>query len=163
MFKKLGNIYNHIEEIFLVACLAIMVAVIFAQVVMRYAFNNSLSWSEELARYLFVWVSWMGISFGQKKGEHITITMLEDKLKGKAKIGLRVIGNILTLAILAVLLIYGVKVTDKIFGMHTVTAALHIPKWTMYLSVPLSCFLMAARVLKKMILEIKGAVKGEVA
>ena len=37
-----------------------MVVIIFAQVLARYAFSNSLSWSEEIGRYLFVWMSFIG-------------------------------------------------------------------------------------------------------
>lgn len=163
MLKKIGSFYNHIEEIFLVICIAVMVVVIFLQVVMRYAFNNSLSWSEELARFLFVWASWMGISFGQKKGEHITITLVSNRFKGKSKAVFLAIGDVLTLAILAVLLVKGIEVTDRIAGMATTTAALHMPKWIMYASVPLSCMLMGIRVFKKMILNLLAAWYGEVA
>ena len=58
---------------------ALMVIIIFVQVIMRKA-GNSLSWSEELGKFLFVWISWMGISLGQREGEHIKITMLTDRL-----------------------------------------------------------------------------------
>jgi TRAP-type C4-dicarboxylate transport system permease small subunit len=159
MLKKIGLIYNNIEEIFLVLCIAVMVVVIFMQVLMRYAFNNSLYWSEELARFLFVWVSWIGISLGQKKGEHIVITLVADRFKGKANAIFLAIGNVFTLAILVVLFIKGVEVTDKIASIATTTAALHIDKWLMYLPVPISCFLMTVRVLKKMILNLSAAWK----
>lgn len=162
MFKKLGSIYDHFEEIFLVVCIVIMVVVIFLQVIARYVFNNSLSWTEELARFMFVWISWIGISFGEKKGEHITITLVKDKLKGKARLIFLVIRSVLTLAILIVLLIKGIDVTGKIYNMASTTAALHMPKWIMYSSVPISCFLMTVRVIKGMITNLfdKG---GEVA
>ena len=76
--NRLFYLLNHTEEIVIVAMFALMVAVIFLQVIMRYVFSNSLSWSEELGKFLFVWITWLGISLGERKGEHIKITMLTD-------------------------------------------------------------------------------------
>ena len=148
MYKKLGHIYNRFEEIFLVILLLIMVVVIFLQVVMRYAFNNSLSWSEELARILFIWVSWVGISFGQKRAEHIKITLVTDAVKGKAKEIVLLVADLCTLGILVVLLVKGIQITDKIYTMASITPALSVPKWLVYASVPVSCLLMAVRLLE---------------
>ncbi len=78
--NRLFYLLNHTEEIVIVAMFALMVAVIFLQVIMRYVFSNSLSWSEELGKFLFVWITWLGISLGERKGEHIKITMLTDRL-----------------------------------------------------------------------------------
>ena len=47
---------EHLEEFFIIPLMFAMSIIIFIQVVMRYAFQNSLTWSEELARYLFVWL-----------------------------------------------------------------------------------------------------------
>lgn len=163
MFKKIGNIYDHIEEIFLVICIIVMVVVIFVQVLARYAFNNSLSWTEELARFLFVWASWIGISYGEKRSEHITITMVKNKLKGKAELIFIIIGNLFTLSILFVLLVKGIEITEKINAMASTTSALHMPKWIMYSSVPTSCFLMSVRVIKGMLMSILGYKGGEAA
>lgn len=163
MVKKVVNIYDHIEEILLVVCLLVMVVVIFLQVVMRYGFNSSLSWSEELARILFIWASWIGISFGQKKGEHIKITLVIDNLRGKARIIVLLLADLFTLVILAVLLFKGVEITQKIFNMASTTPALFIPKWILYASVPISCTLMSIRVLKSMWDKIFIKKSGEVA
>lgn len=76
MISQFGKIFNRIEYYFLVFALAVMVAVIFTQVVMRFVFNNSLSWSEEFARYLFVWFSWMGVSAGVKDNDHLKVDIL---------------------------------------------------------------------------------------
>lgn len=71
--NRFFSILNHIEEVIIVSMFALMVIIIFVQVIMRKA-GNSLSWSEELGKFLFVWISWMGISLGQREGEHIKIT-----------------------------------------------------------------------------------------
>ena len=77
--SKFIQILDRLEETILVGMFTLMVFIIFAQVIMRYIFNNSLSWSEELGKFLFVWISWLGISIGAKRKEHIKITMFVDK------------------------------------------------------------------------------------
>ena len=53
--KKIAQCYNKLEEWLLVGSLAFSVILLFIQVIMRSVFNSSLSWSEELARYIFIW------------------------------------------------------------------------------------------------------------
>lgn len=68
MKDKVIRAYDHLEEALLFVILTAMVAIIFIQVVMRYVFNNALSWSEELARYLYVWSTWVGVSYSARRG-----------------------------------------------------------------------------------------------
>lgn len=161
--KKIINLYNKFEEIFLVVLLVIMVVLIFVQVVMRYCFNSSLSWSEELARILFIWVSWIGISLGQKKGEHIKITMVTDKLKGSAKKFVLLLADVCTFVILAVLCVKGMEVVMQTMGLGATMPATGCPKWIVYSAVPLSCLLMAIRVVKDLVLTLTNRKQEEVA
>ena len=161
--KKIINLYNKFEEIFLVVLLVIMVVLIFVQVVMRYCFNSTLSWSEELARILFIWVSWIGISLGQKKGEHIKITMVTDKLKGSAKRFVLLLADVCTFVILAVLCVKGMEVVMQTMGLGATMPATGCPKWIVYSAVPLSCLLMAIRVVKDLVLTLTNRKQEEVA
>ena len=153
--KKIAWLYNHLEEYVLVILLAITVFLGLAQVIMRYVFNDSLTWSEELSRVLFIWMSWLGISYGHKKNEHIKITMLVDRLKGTTRKVVLVIANIITIAILVIFSVEGVVVVKQVMAIGTFTPALHIPKWLVYSSVPVSCALMAIRVIKDVVVSYK--------
>lgn len=55
ILSRIGNIYNNLEEYLLVVSLVINVLLVFLQVIMRTVFKNSLTWSEELSRYIFIW------------------------------------------------------------------------------------------------------------
>src|SRR5665648_198612 len=83
--RKIANIYNKTEEYFLLTALVISVVLIFYQVVMRYVFNNSSSWTEELSRYLFIWMSWLGTSLSARENKHIRVELLETALINRGK------------------------------------------------------------------------------
>lgn len=106
--KKIIRILDKIEETTLIAMFVVMVSIIFIQVVMRYVFNNSLSWSEELGKFLFVWISWIGISIGHKRKEHIKITLLVDRLPHKVKKTCEAISELILIIICSITLYYGV-------------------------------------------------------
>lgn len=108
MKKGILNILDKIEETVLVGMFVAMVGIIFVQVIMRYIFNNSLSWSEELGKFLFVWISWIGISIGHKRKEHIKITLVVDKLPHKLKMILEAISELILIIICGITMYYGV-------------------------------------------------------
>jgi TRAP-type C4-dicarboxylate transport system permease small subunit len=65
-----------------------MVAVVTAQVVLRYFFNSSIDWAEESARLLFVWTMFLAIPLGVRGGVHIGVNMLVNALPAALQRGL---------------------------------------------------------------------------
>lgn len=57
-----------------------MVVVVSLQVLLRYAFNTSLDWAEDVARLLFVWSIFLAVPLGVKQGSHIAIELLTLRL-----------------------------------------------------------------------------------
>lgn len=55
-----------------------LVCLVFAQVVLRYFFNSGLPWSEEMARYLFVWVCFLGAALAVRNRGHITVEVVRN-------------------------------------------------------------------------------------
>ena len=104
--KRVFDILNHIEEAILVFLFAVMVIIIFIQVIMRKA-NHSLYWSEELGKFLFVWISWLGISIGQRKGERIKISTSWGYLAVVVGCGLMTIRCVASIVTSAKLLAHG--------------------------------------------------------
>ncbi len=83
---------KYFEEMLLIGLLVMMTLIMGLQVVARYLFNSSMSWTEEVTRYLFVWSGFISIGYGVHKGVAIRIDMFAEKLKPKAK-ALLYIGN----------------------------------------------------------------------
>lgn len=141
--SKIISFIDKVEELSLIIMFSLMVIVIFFQVIMRYVFNNSLSWSEELGKFLFVWLSWIGISIGAKKGEHIKITMLVDRLPEKAAHAANIASDLIVVGICAITAYYGFSLVISQAPVHY--AGIKISMAWGYLSVALGCLLMIFR------------------
>ena len=144
---KLKDFYNHLEEYVIVGLVGVTTLLIFYQVLMRYVFNSSPAWTEEIARFMFVWESWLGISVTQKYSKHIKIEALVSRLAGKKLAIVNIIADVLTMAILVLLIKFGIDLMDIIFTMHQNSSATHFPLWIVYLACPLSCMLMFIRLI----------------
>jgi TRAP-type C4-dicarboxylate transport system permease small subunit len=159
LIKKIGKIYNTIEDNVMVVALAIMVVVIFTNVVMRYIFNNSLSWSEEFARYLFVWFSWIGVSAGVKDNEHLRVEFLSMALVKhgfiKADEAVKIVVALVWLATSWIVAYYGVEVITAQIEMHVLTPAMRIPVWFAYLSIPACSFIAGVRLIVNIVASAK--------
>jgi TRAP-type C4-dicarboxylate transport system permease small subunit len=64
----------------IIIAMAAMVAVVSTQVLLRYVFNESLDWAEDIARLLFVWAIFLAIPLGIRRGTHVTIELLTTHL-----------------------------------------------------------------------------------
>ena len=155
MIRKLGKTFNTIENNVLIISLAVMVIVIFMQVIMRYIFNHSLSWSEEFARYLFVWFSWMGVSAGLKDGEHLRVELLSVKLVKlgflKADELVTILVSLIWLATTAIVTYYGFYLVSQQMDMSVLTPAMKMPVWIAYLSVPACSLVIGIRLIVKIV------------
>jgi TRAP-type C4-dicarboxylate transport system permease small subunit len=118
---------------------------IFMQVILRYVFNTGFSWTEELARYLVIYISLIGSSIVLKNKDHPRVEMVYELFPPKAKACLDFLFNILILAFLIVLFWQGIENTR--FGLDTRTPALQILWAWPYAAVPLGAILMIIQLL----------------
>ena len=72
--------FNKLLDGVSVLCMALILVLVVAQVVMRYVFNSPLVWSEELAVYIMVWLTFIGSVICMRDNEHIEVTILVDYL-----------------------------------------------------------------------------------
>ena len=80
MIKKLINGYCQVIGYLIAAALAVMVVLVFGNVLMRYAFDSGLILSEELSRWLFVWLTFLGAVVALRDNGHLGTDMLVGKL-----------------------------------------------------------------------------------
>jgi TRAP-type transport system small permease protein len=77
---KAASAYCRLLELLLVALLGAMVVMVFGNVVLRYAFNSGITVSEELSRWAFVWMTFLGAIIAVKEGGHLGTDMLVGRL-----------------------------------------------------------------------------------
>jgi TRAP-type C4-dicarboxylate transport system permease small subunit len=82
--------------------LALMGVFIFGNVFLRYFFNSGLTWAEEMSRYLFVWIVFMGAIGALKDNHHLGFTSLVQALPPLAKKSCFIISNLIVLAVLGI-------------------------------------------------------------
>lgn len=159
--KILKWLDRHIEEVLLILFSTIMVVVIFLQVVMR-QFDNSLSWSEELARYSFIWLVYIGISYGVKKDRHIKVDVALLLLKEKGKIILTIIANLLFIVFAIFVIRYGYDIANQLLNFGQKSPANQIPMGLVYMATPVGMGLTLIRLIQNLIKHIK-ALRGDTA
>lgn len=139
------KVLSNIEEYLCAGCLAVMTLLTVINVVARYVFSASFSFSEELTTYLFVLLSLMGTAIAAKRGAHLGFTLLSDLAPFKLRKVLRVIGYLFAVVFCLLLLYFGGQMVVSQFTRGQVTAGMQWPEWIFGAFVPLGAFFSALR------------------
>jgi len=127
----------------LIALMGLMVMVVTWQVVTRFLLPTPSSYTEELARYLLIWIGVLGSSYALRTSAHLGIDILSTKLKGKQKDALTLlIYSLVILFATLILVIGGIKLVMLTFTLEQTSAALGIKMGYIYSVLPLSGLLM---------------------
>ena len=145
MIKK---IWDHFEEYLLIGMLAFSSCLVMLQVIMRYVFGNALTWSEELARFLFLWETWLGIAYATKRQSQLRITMIRDRLPGTSKRIVEIIVMIAWFCFSTFLVYKGFDMCARIAALGQRSTALRIPMQFIYAGIPVGATLMDIRLLE---------------
>lgn len=118
-----------------------MVLIVFLNVILRYFFHSGLTWSEELARYQFVWVVFLGAILAYKDKGHLAVDLLVGVVPKRLQKVLFLLSNAVIIAVL-VLLIHGL-VRLIYLSQGTLSPALEMPVNILSYAGLLACFCMA--------------------
>lgn len=130
---------------FVVALMAVMAVLVFANVVSRYAFNYSIIWVEELTRYMMIWVGFIGSGLVLRYGAHIAVDVLQDVLPTRAAQALRVTVVVILAAAFAAMMWLGVQYVG--FAWDQETPVLNWNFGLVYLAIPIGSALMLVHLL----------------
>lgn len=156
------KIWDHLEENILIASYLVVIPILTAQVISRYVLGHSLSWSEELARYIFIWQIWLGSSYCVQKNRHIRIDIFTHKLPKGAKNVFETFVAIVSIAFLIFLTFKGIKIVQMVSRMGQTSAALKLPMSYVYACIPVSCILMMIRYIEHIIKMFRSEEREEV-
>ena len=148
ILSQFTNIYNNLEEYLLIISLVCNVLLVFLQVIMRTVFKNSLTWSEELSRYIFIWQIWLGASTALKYNEHIRVTLIYSFMtseKLKAVIGLA--ADFIWFLFCAYMVLNGKELLVSMAARNAASSGLQLPLVYVYMAFPIASFLVCLRLL----------------
>ncbi|MCL2616305.1 MAG: TRAP transporter small permease [Defluviitaleaceae bacterium] len=113
-----------------------MMLLICVQVFFRYVLSASIPWSEELGRYIFIWMSFLGIVAVYYKGAHVAFDILPNKLTGIYKKVLNVLIIVLTIILAVAILRSGIVMVG--IGTMQRSPALSLPMHMVFMVLPTS-------------------------
>jgi len=136
--------------------LAAMAFIVVLSVVFRYVLNDSLTWSEELIRYMDAWLVFMGLAVAHRIGGHVRITLLFDLTPARFRRLPEAFSEAIVLILLLVIAYFGTQLVLANFDRNQMTPALRIPIAWVYLAVPLGVALMALQSLERLLRLLAG-------
>ena len=98
---------NKILENTVSVCMIIMVLLVFLNAFLRYVFNDSITQSEELSRYCFIWASFLGAIMALRDNQHVGVSIITNLLKGRVKLFVEILGDLLIITANVVILLGG--------------------------------------------------------
>jgi len=128
-----------------IALMAVMAVLVFANVVSRYLFNFSIIWVEELTRYMMVWVGFIGSGLVLRFGAHIAVDVFQDLLPARAARALRALIVVILAVTFATMAWLGSRYVA--FAWDQETPVLNWNFGLVYLAIPIGSLLMLAHLL----------------
>ena len=152
------RILDRLEEILIATLIAAATLLIFVAVVHRYASGISflyplmhqihLSWAQELCIYMFVWMAKFGAAYGVRTGIHVGVDVLVNQLSPRARWPVVLFGLLCGAFFTFVIGTMGAKFVYELYDTDQVSPDLELPRWIVFLCVPLGSYLMCFRFLQ---------------
>lgn len=158
MWSKALHGVNKGTEFLTSAFLVIMVVIIFLQIISRILIQSSFPWTEELARFLMIWLTFLGAAFSFQYGAHIGITLITNKIPRKLAAVVQVIVCLLCVSLFSILIVQGYDLVMR--STTQVSPALGLPMNYVYTIIPISGLLMTLNVVDVTIKQTRTMWKG---
>ena len=142
------RVLNGINKFFLGLAgvlMALMVVDVFLQVLFRFVIESPLSWTEEVSRYLFVWVVWIGSALVIAEKGHVGIDVVVKNFSVSRQRFMEILIYLIFLFPASVMVYFGFALAD--LNMNQPSAVLRIPMGIPYAAIPVSAILMILNIL----------------
>lgn len=143
--RKIERIFVSVNGAVVIALLSSMALIVGANIALRYTTNHSLPWADEAARYLMIWMTFLGAGLALRQGGHVAITNLHDVLSTRTQRALR---GALVLALLfffAFMVYVGLDYMER--TRFQKTPALRLSFWYIYAAMPVGFSLLIVHML----------------
>ncbi|MEB3101837.1 TRAP transporter small permease [Ferviditalea candida] len=165
MLEAFARKINRVVEFLLFIFLSVMTIVVALQVLFRYVINEPLFWTEELARYLMIYIVYMGASVGVRWGSHVGFTFFVGRISPALAKWLAIIANLGLLAFTLNFIYYGLQIALQNYDQ--LSGAMEIPMTYLFMVLPISGVLIIIQLLPhlerqfKELKELRNSVKSK--
>jgi C4-dicarboxylate transporter, DctQ subunit len=152
------RILDRLEEILIASLIASATLLIFVAVVQRYAvgvswlypifYHINLTWAQELCIYMFVWMAKFGAAYGVRTGIHVGVDVALNQLSPRRRIPVILFGLFCGALFTFVVGSMGAKFVIDLYPSDQVSPDMEMPRWIIFLCVPLGSYLMCFRFLQ---------------
>lgn len=150
--RKVVTLVNtRLEEFLLMITFTVILILIGSEVINRYVFNSSIAWAQEVAIYLYVFMSWMGASYAVRRRLHLSMDLIQSKMTPKLRIAVISFNNVLFLVLMGFVVYYGQEVAllQRNYG-RTLFGMPSLQTWYFYILIPITGALIMVRILQRM-------------
>ncbi len=140
VFEKVSRSINNWIEPLLFGLGFSMALIVAIQVFSRYVLNHSLFWSEELARYLLVWLTFLGASVAYRRKAHPSIDVVFVRTSPSVQKLFTILVHLASILLFGIMIFFGFKFSY--FVRLQISPALHLPKWIIFSIIPISGFIL---------------------
>ncbi len=153
---KVIRLIDEYLEISICVVLMIAIAIVLGlQVFMRYVMQDSLSWSEELSRYMFIFLIYIGISYGAKIMRHIKIDAGLYIFPKTWRSKVVVVGDVLFLIFCLIVVVYSITLVKRQLLLGQTSPAIGMPMWIVYAAPGIGFTLTAIRELQTIVFRVR--------
>ncbi|AXK84228.1 TRAP transporter small permease [Pseudolabrys taiwanensis] len=152
------RILDRLEEILIATLIAAATLLIFVAVVQRYAvgvswlyplvYHIDLTWAQELCIYMFVWMAKFGAAYGVRTGIHVGVDVVVNMLEPPGRKKIILFGLLCGALFTAIVGTMGAKFVIELYPTGQVSPDMEMPRWIVFLCVPLGSYLMCFRFLQ---------------
>ena len=139
---------NEFEVSIGAVCSGLMVSILFANVIGRYVIGTSIKWAEEVCLILFILSIYFGAAGAVRTRQHLRLEIFVSKLKPRGRMLLEIVDNVIFMAFNGIILFGIVPLVVQLYNNKTAAAVTGIPKWLVYIWLPILFVLMCVRLIQ---------------
>ncbi len=132
IFCLLNEVCSTVGSIFFL----LMTVICVMQVVARYCFHSAMAWPEEASRFLFIWLSYLGVAYSTYARDHLKVDIIFTVVNRPVKKFLLILGEVVTFVFMIFLAYYGIVMLDIVIESEEIALSLPVPLWIVWFSIP---------------------------
>jgi TRAP-type C4-dicarboxylate transport system permease small subunit len=152
LLNSLSHAVNRLASFLSCILLVSLVVLVSIAIIFRFVLVKPLAWTEELARYLFLWSAFLGIAVAESIGTHVRVTILLDSLSVAKKNRLEILSRLCSLAFIVVIFPKSIELAKMTHAQ--ISPTLRIPMSYVYGAIPISLGLVLFNMLTTFLAQI---------